>query len=60
MNRNILDSLKNVLDFYSVETDREKIEKDIEMLLEEAYFQGWSAAKDDSLEEEGLDAGEEE
>ena len=60
MDRKILDSLKNVLDFCSVETDREKIEKDIEMLLEEAYFQGWSDAKDDSLDEEGLCAGEEE
>lgn len=47
MDKRILESLKDILDFYSAETDREKIENNLAMLLDEAYLQGWSDAKDD-------------
>ena len=54
MDKRILESLKDILDFYSAETDREKIEKNLAMLLDEAYLQGWSDAKDDSEQEGGM------
>lgn len=54
MDKRFLESLKDILDFYSAETDREKMEKNLEMLLDEAYLQGWSDAKDDSEEEGGM------
>ena len=54
MDKRILESLKDILDFYSAETDREKMEKNLSMLLDEAYCQGWSDAKDDSEQEGGM------
>lgn len=55
MDKRILESLKDILDYYySDGTDREKIEKNLAMLLDEAYLQGWSDAKDDSEQEGGM------
>ena len=53
MNKELLDKLKEILDWGKIEdfTDREEIEKELASLLNDAYSQGWSDAKDDSKEE---------
>jgi len=54
MNRNVVDKLNGILDFYSIDLDRKEIEKDLTELLDEAYLLGWSDAKDDSEQEGGM------
>jgi hypothetical protein len=51
-----LEKLKGILDWWKIEdfTDRKEIEKELTSLLEDAYSQGWSDAKDDSFEEDYL------
>lgn len=54
MPKEFLDKLKGILDWWNIGdfTDRQEIEKELTSLLDDAYFQGWSDAKDDSLEED--------
>ena len=60
MNKELLDRLNGILDWWKIGdfTDRDEIEKELTSLLNDAYSQGWSDAKDDSLEEEGIQNGE--
>ena len=60
MNKELLERLNGILDWWNIGdfTDRKEIEKELTSLLDDAYFQGWSDAKDDSLEEEGIQNGE--
>ena len=60
MNKELLERLNGILDWWKIEdfTDRKEIEKELTSLLDDAYSQGWSDAKDDSLEEEGIQNGE--
>ena len=60
MPKEFLDKLNGILDWWKIEdfTDRQGIEKELTSLLDDAYSQGWSDAKDDSLEEEGIQNGE--
>ena len=54
MPKELLDKLNGILDWWKIEdfTDRKEIEKELTSLLDDAYFQGWSDAKDDSEEED--------
>ena len=54
MPKEFLDKLNGILDWWKIEdfTDREEIEKELTSLLNDAYSQGWSDAKDDSFEED--------
>ena len=47
----LLERLSGILDWYSLDeyTDRKEIEKELTSLLDDAYSQGWSDAKDDSF-----------
>ena len=56
MPKEFLERLNGILDWYSLDefTDREEIEKELTSLLDDAYSQGWSDAKDDSFEEDYL------
>ena len=56
MPKELLDKLKGILDWWKIEdfTDRKEIEKELTSLLDDAYSQGWSDAKDDSFEEDYL------
>ena len=56
MNKELLDRLNGILDWWKIEdfTDRKEIEKELTSLLNDAYSQGWSDAKDGSLEEDYL------
>ena len=47
-------SVEYILDFYSITLDRDSILNDILKVVNDAYSQGWSDAKDDSLEEDYL------
>ena len=49
MNEELKRRLKRILDFYSIVLDRDSIMNDIYELMDDAYFQGWSDAKDDSM-----------
>ena len=53
MPKEFLDKLNGILDWWKIGdfTDRKGIEKELTSLLDDAYFQGWSDAKDDSEEE---------
>jgi len=46
--------VESILDFYSIALDRNSILNDILEVVQEAYSQGWSDAKDDSFEEDYL------
>lgn len=50
--------IERILDFYSINLDREDIVKDLSEVAWNAYNEGWKNAKDDSLEEEGIQNGE--
>ena len=54
MPKELLERLNGILDWWKIEdfTDREEIEKELTSLLDDVYFQGWSDAKDDSLDED--------
>ena len=56
MNKELLERLNGILDWWKIGdfTDRKGIEKELTSLLDDVYFQGWSDAKDDSLEEDYL------
>lgn len=56
MPKELLERLNGILDWWNIGdfTDREVIEKELTSLLDDAYFQGWSDAKDDSFEEDYL------
>ena len=56
MPKEFLDKLNGILDWWKIGdfTDRQGIEKELTSLLDDVYFQGWSDAKDDSLEEDYL------
>ena len=51
MPKEFLERLNGILDWWKIEdfTDRRKIEKELTSLLNDAYSQGWSDAKDDSF-----------
>ena len=53
MPKEFLERLNGILDWWKIEdfTDRKEIEKELTSLLDDAYSQGWSDAKDDSEEE---------
>ena len=53
MPKEFRDKLNGILDWWKIGdfTDRQGIEKELTSLLDDAYFQGWSDAKDDSEEE---------
>ena len=53
MPKELLYKLNGILDWWKIGdfTDRQEIEKELTSLLDDAYFQGWSDAKDDSNEE---------
>lgn len=53
MPKELLERLNGILDWWKVGdfTDRQEIEKELTSLLDDAYFQGWSDAKNDSEEE---------
>ena len=55
MPNELLDRLKGILNYYAIDWE---ISEDLKTLLDDAYSQGWSDAKDDSLEEEGIQNGE--
>ena len=61
MDKEIEYELKRILNWWRIGdfTDENEVEKELNGLLEKAYSQGWSDAKDDSMEEEGLCSGEE-
>ena len=54
MPKELRERLNGILDWWNIGdfTDREEIEKELTSLLDDTYFQGWSDAKDDSVEEE--------
>ena len=54
MPKEFRDKLNGILDWWKIEdfTDREGIEKELTSLLDDAYSQGWSDAKDDSFFED--------
>ena len=56
MPKEFRDKLNGILDWWKIGdfTDREGIEKELTSLLDDAYSQGWSDAKDDSYEEDYL------
>jgi hypothetical protein len=56
MPKEFRDKLNGILDWWKIGdfTDRKEIEKELTSLLDDAYFQGWSDAKDDSFEEDYL------
>ena len=56
MPKEFRDKLNGILDWWKIGdfTDRQVIEKELTSLLDDVYFQGWSDAKDDSLEEDYL------
>lgn len=56
MPKELRDKLSGILDWWKIEdfTDRKEIEKELTSFMEDVYFQGWSDAKDDSMEEEYL------
>ena len=56
MPKEFRDKLNGILDWWKIGdfTDRKGIEKELTSLLDDVYFQGWSDAKDDSLEEDYL------
>lgn len=54
MNEKLKEKLEYILDFYAIDTDRDAIGHDLLELIEDAYSQGWSDAKDDSYEEDYL------
>ena len=51
MPKELLERLNGILDWWKIEdfTDRKEIEKELTSLLDDAYFQGWSDAKDDGM-----------
>lgn len=51
MPKELLERLNGILDWWKIGdfTDREGIEKELTSLLDDAYFQGWNDAKDDSF-----------
>jgi hypothetical protein len=51
MPKELLERLNGILDWWKIEdfTDRKEIEKELTSLLDDAYSQGWSDAKDDSF-----------
>lgn len=51
MPKELLERLNGILDWWKIGdfTDRKGIEKELTSLLDDAYFQGWSDAKDDSF-----------
>ena len=51
MPKEFLDKLNGILDWWKIGdfTDRKGIEKELTSLLDDAYSQGWSDAKDDSF-----------
>jgi hypothetical protein len=57
MNKELLERLNGILDWWKIEdfTDRKEIEKELTSLLNDAYSQGWSDAKDDSVYYDELD-----
>ena len=56
MPKEFRDKLNGILDWWKIGdfTDREGIEKELTSLLDDAYSQGWSDAKDDSFMEDYL------
>lgn len=54
MPKELLERLSGILDWWKIEdfTDRQGIEKELTSLLDDVYFQGWSDAKDDSIEKD--------
>ena len=51
MPKEFQERLNGILDWWKIEdfTDRKEIEKELTSLLDDAYSQGWSDAKDDSF-----------
>ena len=51
MSKEFLERVNGILDWLKIGdfTDREGIEKELTSLLDDAYSQGWSDAKDDSF-----------
>ena len=58
MNGKFKKEIERILDFYSINLDREDIVKDLSEVVQDAYNEGWKDAKEDSLEEEGIQNGE--
>jgi hypothetical protein len=58
MSKELENEIERFLAYYMVERDDE-LAKDVRNLVQKAYSLGWSDAKDDSMEEEGLCSGEE-
>ena len=58
MNGKFKKEIEHILDFYSIDLDREGIVKDLSEVVQDAYNEGWKDAKEDSLEEEGIQNGE--
>ena len=48
MPKEFVDRLNGILNYYEIDRG---IAEDLKTLLDDAYFQGWSDAKDDSKEE---------
>ena len=55
MPNELLDRLNGILNYYAIDWE---IAEDLKTLLHDAYSQGWSDAKDDSMEEAGIQNGE--
>lgn len=58
MNDKFKKEIEHILDFYSINLDREDIVKDLSEVAWNAYNEGWKDAKEDSEMENGLQAGE--
>lgn len=54
MTKELLERLNGILNWWKIEdfTDKNEIEKELTSLLNDAYSQGWSDAKDDSFFED--------